>query len=174
MIYYIENNNTTHYPCSVFALLSGNRCITRSVCFLMLLEAVALDKTLFANVTLIRPLSAMCALMDNQRAAIGKGSIASFADERPVTYKGNSVHLIPTKSKIEITRMDANVFSIMTGQPKGLITNRADVFFNGAVGQKVLSEATVMSELFIACSAFVRFNTSVNSLMFFQIPLKKG
>lgn len=69
--------------------------------------------------------------------------------------------------------MDANMFSIMTSEPKGLIANRADVLFNGAMGQKVLSEATVMSELFIACGAFVRFVSRVNPVMFLQIPLKK-
>lgn len=139
----------------------------------MLLKTVALDKALFANVAFIRPLSAMCTLMDNQRTAIGEGSIAGFANERPITYKENTVHLIPTDTIKDITRMDANMFSIMTSEPKGLIANRADVLFNGAMGQKVLSEATVMSELFIACGAFVRFVSRVNSIVFLQISLKK-
>lgn len=70
----------------MIALLRGGRCvITRSVRFLVLLEPVAFNEALLADVAFVRPLAGMCTLMNDQRTAVRESSIAGLASVGPVT-----------------------------------------------------------------------------------------
>lgn len=63
----------------------NSRYVTGRVTLPVLLESVALDEALLADVALVRPLAAVRALVHRQRAAVCESLIAALARVRPVT-----------------------------------------------------------------------------------------
>lgn len=67
--------------------------------------------------------------------------------------------------------MDSDVVAVVASQSEGLIANGADVLLDRGVGQEVLCQTAIMSELLAAGGAPVGFHSCVNSEVFHHVAL---